>query len=146
MRGTQHGVTRDDWIVGGLGLLLLIVLLALPWWHRAPAASGAIVSESRPAVQAPYAWAAIIAVLALIALVVDLGMQRFLPDVKVPTLRDGRTMRLIYAVVAAVFLVLKFLLHPSNLGFGVIVALIVGVLLLYSALVVSRGASPLPGR
>jgi hypothetical protein len=146
MRGMQHGVTRDDWIVGGLGLALLIIVLAVPWWHRAPAASGAIVPESRPAVQAPYAWAAVVAALALLALLIDLGMQRFLPQVKVPTLRDGRTMRLIYAVIAAVFLVLKFLLHPHNLAFGVILALIFGIALLYAALQVSRDVSPIPGR
>jgi hypothetical protein len=142
----QHGVERDDWIVGGSALLLLITVLALPWWHRMPAASGATVSESRPAVQAPYAWPAVLAALALVWLLVDLGMQRFLPDKKVPTIRDGRTMRLVLAVAAAVFLALKFLLHPSNLGFGVIFALIFVVALIYTALQASRGASAIPGR
>jgi hypothetical protein len=142
----DHGVKRGDWIVGGLALLLLIDVLAFPWWHRAPAASGGIVMESRPAIQAPYAWAALVATLALVVLLIDLGLQRGQPEIEITAIGNRRrTLRLVLAVVAVVFLALKFLLHPSNLGWGFILAVIVAVVLLYAALQVNRGASPIPG-
>ena len=136
---------RDDWIVGGLALLLLFVVLFLPWWSRSPAASGGVVSESRPAVQAPYAWAAILAALVLVLLLVDIGMQRMFWEM--PTLGGSRrSTRFVMVVLAAVFLVIKLLLHPSNLGWGFVLAVIVAVLLLFASLQVSRGASLIPGR
>jgi hypothetical protein len=142
----KHGVKRDDWIVGGLALLLLLVVLALPWWHRMPAASGATVSENRPAVQAPYAWAAIIAALALLVLIVDLGVQRWYPALEISAIGNHRrALRLVLAVVAAVGLALKFLLHPSNLGFGFVFAVIFTILLLFAAFQASRDAPVIPG-
>jgi hypothetical protein len=144
----EHGVTRDDRIVGGLALLLLIVVLAFPWYSVTSFADrGAFAAPTnRPAIQAPYSWAGILAALALVWLLVDLGMQRFLPDKKIPTIRDGRTMRLVLAVAAIVFLIIKLLLHAGNLGWGFIVAAILGVVLVLAALQVSRGASAIPGR
>lgn len=131
--------------MGGLALLLLIDVLAFPWWSRMPAASGATVSESRPAVQAPYAWAGILAAVALIVLIVDLGMQRGFWEM--PTIGGSRrSTRFALAVLAAAFLALKFLLHPSNLGWGFVVAVILAVALLYAALQATRGASVIPGR
>ncbi len=145
----EHGVTRDDRIVGGLALLLLIAVVAFPWYSVVPGTiTGArfTVSESRPAIQAPYGWAGLVAAFALLWLLVDLGMQRFLPDKKIPTIRDGRTMRLVLAVAAAIFLLLKLLLHAGNLGWGFVFAAIVTVLLVLVAAQVSRGASAIPGR
>ena len=142
----KHGVERDDWIVGGLAALLLIALLAFPWWTRMPAASGSAVQEVRPAVQAPYAWAALIAILALAWLLFDLGMQRFLPDKKIPTLRDGRTTRFVMALVAAVFVAVKLLLHLSNLAWGFVFAVVLALALVFAAGQVSRGGSVVPNR
>jgi hypothetical protein len=131
--------------VGGLALLLLIVVLFLPWWTRSPAASGGVVSENRPAVQAPYAWPAILAALALVLVLVDIGMQRMFWEM--PTIGGSRrSTRFVVAAIAAAFLVLKLLLHPSNLGWGFVLAIIVAAVLLYAALQVSRGASLIPGR
>lgn len=142
----EHGVTRDDWIVGGLALLLLIIVLAFPWYSVTVSAGAFSVSETRPAIQAPYGIWGVLAALALVWLLVDLGLQRFLPDKKIPTIRDGRTMRLILAVAASALLVLKLLLHPGNLGWGFILAAIVAIALIYTALQVSRGASAIPAR
>ena len=131
--------------MGGLALLLLFVVLFLPWWTRSPAASGAVVSENRPAVQAPYAWPAILAALALALVLVDLFMQRMFWEM--PTIGGSRrSTRFVVAAIAVAFLVLKLLLHPSNLGWGFVVAIIVSALLLLAALRISRGASPAPGR
>jgi hypothetical protein len=145
----EHGVTRDDRIVGGLALLLLITVLALPWIKLTQhTATGTLFTEStnRAAIEAPNGFVGVLAGLALIWLLVDLGMQRFLPDKKIPTLRDGRTMRLVLAVVAVALLVLKLLLHPSDLSWGFIVAAILSVALLYAAAQAARGARAIPGR
>jgi hypothetical protein len=142
-----HGVKRDDWIVGGLALALLVDVLAFPWYSVTVSAGVFSVSESRPAVQAPYAWAAILAALALVVLLVDLGLQRWRPDIEVTAVGNRRrTLRLGLAVAAAVFLALKLLLHLGNLGWGFILALILVIALLYAALQVSRGASAIPGQ
>jgi hypothetical protein len=145
----KHGVERDDWIVGGLALLLLIAALALPWYSVTNYANhhAFAVPTHRPAVQAPHAWAALIAVFALILLLVDLGLQRGLPDLEITAIGNRRrTARLVLSIVAAAFLALKFLLHPSDLGWGFVLAVIIAILLLYAALQVNRGASAIPGR
>jgi hypothetical protein len=144
----EHGVTRDDWIVGGLALALLVVVLAFPWYSATTTANGLYESSlSRPAVQAPYAWAAIVAALALVVLLVDLGLQRWMPDLEVTVIgNQRRPARLVLAAIAAAFLLLKFLLHVGNLGWGFALAAIVAIALLYTALQVSRGASAIPGR
>jgi hypothetical protein len=142
----EHNLERDDWIVGGLALLLLIAVLVFPWYSVTVSAGQFSVSETRPAIQAPYAWPAILAALALVWLLVDLIWQRSIPDKKLPTIRDGRTTRFVCAVLAAVFLVLKLLLHDGNLGWGFFLIVIVAVALIYTSLQVSRGASAFPIR
>jgi MFS-type transporter involved in bile tolerance (Atg22 family) len=145
----EHGVTRDDWIVGGLALALLVTVLVFPWYHATvTTVNGPRFVEplNRPAVQAPYAWAAIIAALALVVLLVDLGLQRWMPDLEVTAIgNQRRPARFVLAAIAVVFLLLKFLLHAGNLGWGFVLAVIVAVALLYTALQVSRGASAIPG-
>lgn len=140
-------VTRDDWIVGGLALLLLICVLFFPWYSVTPSAGPFVVSENRPAVQAPYAWPAILAAFALVLLLVDIGLHRGMPQLEITAIGNRRRLaRLVLAIVAAAFLLLKFLLHPGNLGWGFVFAVIVAVALIYAALQVSRGASPIPSR
>jgi hypothetical protein len=131
--------------VGGLALLLLLVVLFLPWWTRSPAASGGIITENRPAVQAPYAWPAILAALALVLVLVDLFMQRMFWEM--PTLGGSRrSTRFVVVAIAVALLVLKLLLHPSNLAWGFVFAMIVAGVLLLAALRVTRGASLIPSR
>jgi hypothetical protein len=145
----EHGGTRDDRIVGGLALLLFICVIAFPWIKLTQhTATGPLFTEptDRTAIEAPDGLVGVLAALALAWLLIDLGMQRFLPDKKIPTLRDGRTMRLVLAVVAVALLVLKLLLHASDLTWGFIVAVILAVALLYAAAQAARGAHAIPGR
>jgi membrane-anchored protein YejM (alkaline phosphatase superfamily) len=145
----KHFVTRDDWIVGGLAALLLIDVLLFPWYSATNFANAHVfaVTTNRPAVQAPHAWPAILAALVLILLLVDLGLQRAMPQIEVSAIGNRRrTLRLVLAIVACAFLALKFLLHVGDLGWGFVLAVIAGVLLIYAALQVNRGASAIPGR
>ena len=50
-----------------------------PWYTVTVSAAEFSVSESFTAIQAPYAWPAILAVLILLALLADLALQRFRP-------------------------------------------------------------------
>jgi hypothetical protein len=88
-----------------------------------------------------------VAALALVVLLVDLGLQRWMPQIEVTAVgNQRRPLRLGLAAVATAFLALKLLLHLRNLGWGFILALILVVALLYTALQVSRGASAIPGQ
>jgi hypothetical protein len=145
----EHGITRDDRIVAGLALLLFIAVLALPWLKLTQhTATGPLFTEptNRTAIEAPNGIVGVLAAIALAWLLFDFCMQRFLPDKKIPTLRDGRTMRLVLAAVAVALLVLKLLLHASDLTWGFIVAAILAVALLYAAAQAARGGHAIPGR
>ena len=110
-------ITRDEWIFAGVGLLLVIDLLALPWFSF----SVGPFSASLTATDAPDGWLAILAVLAAVAAVADLGIERLSPATSLPALRGSRTeTRLILAAFAALMIALKFLfhIHFSLFGFG----------------------------
>lgn len=144
---SRDKVTRDDWIVGGLALLLMIDLLLFPWYSVTVGAGSFTVSESFTAIQAPYAWPAVLAVLVLLALLVDLGVHQWAPGTNVPAIGGGRgPTRFALAILAAVLLAIKFLLHIANFGVGFILAVILAAALIYASLQRSRGVSAIPGR
>jgi hypothetical protein len=126
-------MSREDWIMGGVALLLLIDLLFLPWFSI----SVGPISLSLTATDAPDAWAGLFAVLATLVLIADLAIERFSPQTTVPTIGNGRTdTRFIIACVAALFVLLKFLLqiHFSEFGFGFYLGIIVTAALVYFTL------------
>jgi hypothetical protein len=109
--------SREEWAFGVVGLLLVIDLFALPWFSI----SVGPFSATLTATDAPDGWLAILAVLAVIAAVADLGIERLSPTTSLPSLRGSRSQtRLIFAGVAALMVVLKFLfhIHFSLFGFG----------------------------
>jgi hypothetical protein len=111
------GISRAEWAFGVVGLLLVIDLLALPWFSISAGPFSATLTAS----DAPDGWLAILAVLAAIAAVADLGIERLSPTTSLPALRGSRGQtRLILAGVAALMVVLKFLfhIHFSLFGFG----------------------------
>jgi hypothetical protein len=136
-------VSRDDWIIGGLGLLLLIDLLFLPWFSISVGVGAFSASFTSSATGDPDGWLGILAVIVLLALLADLGIERLSPQTTVPMVGGSRaTTRLVLAGLTAVFLVLKFLFHInhfSDLGFGFWVAVVLTGGLVFSALRVSQG-------
>ena len=110
-------IGREEWIFGGLGLLLVIDLLALPWFSF----SIGPFSASLTATDAPDGWLAILAVLVAVAAIADLGVERLSPGTALPSIRGSRSeTRLVLAGVAALLVALKFLfhIHFSLFGFG----------------------------
>jgi hypothetical protein len=116
-------IGREEWIFGGLGLLLVIDLLALPWFSF----SIGPFSASLTATDAPDGWLAILAVLAAVVAIADLGVERLSPGTALPSIRGSRSeTRLVFAALAALFVALKFLfhIHFSLFGFGFWVAIV----------------------
>ena len=148
---TLENVKRADLILGGIALLLVIDLLFLPWFDVGIGP----ISVTSTATGAPDGWLGVIAVLAAISLIADLGTERFSPQTSMPAIGGGRTMtRLALAGIAALFVALKFLFHVHfslfGLGFWGAVVLSAALVLVAAktrsgeALVSSRAASSGP--
>jgi hypothetical protein len=128
-----EALSRDDRIFGGIGLLLVIDLLALPWLSY----SVGPFSADSAATGYPDGWLGVLAVLAVIVVLVDLAIERFSPQTTLPMIRGSRAeTRFIVACVAAVFLLLKFLfnIHFSNFGFGFWAGIVLTAAFVYFAL------------
>ena len=66
-----ENVSRDDWILAGVALLLLITLVALPWFSI----SVGPFTVTSTATGSPDGWLGILGVLALAALIADLAVR-----------------------------------------------------------------------
>lgn len=151
-----ENLRREDWLVGGVALVLAFDLLVLAWFSL-PTASltigGTTVAfggGSLPATDTPDGWLGTLAVIALLALIADLTLERLSPETHVPMIGESRAMsRYVLAVVAAACLALKFLFHLgsfSNLGFGFwLGALLVGALI-YLTMRARRAEAVMPVR
>lgn len=147
----EEDVTRDDWIIGGLALLLLIDLLVFPWRSITPAqgelgANQPTVHESFAAIKSPVRGMAILAAITLVVLMADLvvqhGVHRRLPAIA----GSRRTTRLVLAVLVAIFMALQFVLylHFSQFGWGFYLGVILVILLVLACARASRGAPLVP--
>jgi hypothetical protein len=137
-------VTRDDRILAGVALLLVIDLLFLPWFHI----SLGPFSASLTATDDPDGWLGILAVLTAIALIVDLGIERLSPGTALPNIGGSRAMtRFVLACVTALFVALKFLfnIHWSDFGFGFYAGVILTAGLVWVALQARNERSVLGG-
>jgi hypothetical protein len=138
-----ENVNRDDWIVAGLALLLIVDLLFLPWFSISANAGPISLSVSFTATEAPDGWLGVLAVLAALALIADLAIERLAPQTQLPAIQGSRgTTRLVLAALAAGFVALKFLfhIHFSLFGFGFYAAVVLAAALVYVSLQARRGA------
>lgn len=111
-----ENLKRNDLILGGIALLLVIDLLFLPWFDI----GFGPISVTSTATGAPDGWLGVLAVLAVLALMADLAVERFSPRTRLPAIGHSRTMtRLALAGATAVFVALKFLFHVHFSLFGV---------------------------
>lgn len=137
-------VSRDDWILAGVALLLVIDLLFLPWFSI----TFGPFSATLTATDAPDGWLGILAVLAAAALIADLAVERMSPGTAVPNIGGSRTQtRFVLAAVTALFVALKFLfhIHFSDFGFGFYAAVVLTVGLVWAAYQTRSGASLVGG-
>jgi hypothetical protein len=140
-------VSRDDWILGGLALLLVIDLLFLPWFSISVGSGAFSISVSSTATGSPDGWLGVLAVLCALALLADIAIERLSPQATLPMIGGSRgTTRLALSGATALFVALKFLfhIHFSLFGFGFWAAVVLTVGLVFSALRVSQGQSIVP--
>jgi hypothetical protein len=137
-RPTEEGnvdyskLSREDWMVGGGGIALILSLFIFAWY------SG--TGYSFAATSAPYAIWGILALIVTIAVVVDLALARFSPATVIPTTQLGREMtRAAAAGVVALFLVIKFFAHVDNLGFGFILDVVLVIIVVAGAWMNAQG-------
>jgi hypothetical protein len=138
-------VSRDDWIVGGLALLLALALLLFPWFDI----SIGPFSQSFSATSSPDGWLGILGVLASLAVVADLAVERLSPETQLPAIGGSRTnTRFILVVAAAGFTALKFLfhIHFSYFGWGFYITVIIAAALVYVAMQARAGQPVMPTR
>jgi hypothetical protein len=137
-------ITRNDWIIGGIALLLIIDLLFLPWFSL----SAGPFSVDRTATDAPDGWLGILAVLAAVALIADLAVERMSPQTTLPSVGGSRAQtRFVLAGVTALLVALKFLfhIHFSEFGFGFWLGVILTVGVVYVAMQARRGGVGVAG-
>lgn len=137
-------VSRDDWILAGLALLLVIALLVLPWFSISFSVGPISASATLTATDAPDGWLGILAVLSALALIADLGIERLSPGTALPNIGGSRTQtRFVLACVTALFVGLKFLfhIHFSYFGFGFYVAVVLTAALVWAAFQTRNGVS-----
>jgi hypothetical protein len=133
-------VSRDDWILGGVALLLVIVLLFLPWFSI----SVAPFSFTLTATDAPDGGLGLLAVLSAVLLIADLAVERLAPQATLPAINGSRSQtRFVLACATALFVALKFVfnIHFSDFGFGFYLAVILTIALVYIAVQVRNGTS-----
>jgi hypothetical protein len=136
-----EALTRDDWILSGAAVLLVIDLLFLPWFSFS---LGPLGSVSFTGTDAPDGWLGGLALLASLALIADLAVDRLSPGRAFPNIRGSRTeTRFVLACVAAACVVLKFVfnIHFSYFGFGFYLAIVLSAALVYVAQQIRTGSS-----
>ncbi len=134
-RDTLARFSRDELILGALAAALAIDLLFLPWFEFG--AEGSSFSASFSATQYPDGWLGVISLLAALALVADLVIERLAPHVPVPSIAGGRApTRFAIALIVAAGVILKFLFHVHFSIFGAgfwLGALLTGGLVFFAA-------------
>lgn len=110
-------LSRDDWIIAVMGLLLVLDLLFFPWSEQTFSVGAQAVSISSTATGAPDGWLGVLALLAVIALLGDLTLERASPHTRVPMLRGSRAAtRIALAWTATGLLSFKLLIHLGSAG------------------------------
>jgi hypothetical protein len=118
-------LSREDLIVGGLAVFLVIDLLFLPWYSVSAFGITATIS----ATSAPYAIWGILAFLVDVAFLSDLALDRF-GTTQLPALggSQART-RAALAGGTLFFMIVKFLLETTSLGAGCWLGLLAAIAL-----------------
>jgi hypothetical protein len=131
-------LSREDWMVGGGGLVLVIGLLAFPWFSVSVGAftATAVATSSTGGI-----WA-VLALIVLIAAVVDLVLARFSPATQMPATRLGREMTRAAAVgLVAVLMLIKLISHTGNWGWGFFIDIILVIVVAAGAWLNAQGKS-----
>lgn len=136
-------LSRQDVVVLVAGVVLVIGLLAFPWYSYGGTLAAALGGTiDRSAIAAPYAVWGILAMLVVIAVVVDLALARFVPEMAVPTLPLGREKtRAAASGLALALLAIKFLANVGSFGWGFFIDVILLAAVVAGAWLNAQGKS-----
>ena len=110
-------VSRDEWMIAGLGVLLVLDLLFLPWQAYTVTAGAQSVAISNTATGPPSGWLGVLALLVVLAMLVDIAIERLSPRTEVPAIGRGRVhTRYMLVGVAVALLGLKLLFNLGSAG------------------------------
>lgn len=140
-------VTRDDLFELVLALALVIGLFAFPWFSITVDVGSVSLTARATAVDAPDGWAGVIAAVAALAVVADLGIERLSPSTALPMPGGSReATRFGLAAIAAALVAVKFLLniHFTWFGWGFYADVVLAGALAYVAHRVRSGLGVLP--
>jgi hypothetical protein len=127
-------MTREDAMVFLGGLLLFIGLLAFPWYSA--------FGGTAAATSSPYALWGVFALLVVILIMLDLGLERFAPQVQIPTTQYGRDMtRVGICALLLIFLLIKFIAHVGSFGWGFFIDVILAVIVSLGVWFIAAGKS-----
>jgi hypothetical protein len=133
-------LSRGEQITGVTGILLLIGLLAFPWYS----VSAFGVTVTGTALQYDGSWAAILGLIVLIALLGTIAVRRLtsaeLPDLPI----SWSAAELSAAIAVAVLIAIKFLSHIGNFGWGFYIDVLLTIGLVYGAVQLTRDAPANP--
>jgi len=131
-------LSREDLMVAGGGIVLVIGLLAFPWFS---VSVGPFSYTSAATSSTGGIWA-VLAMIVLIAVIVDLLLARFSPQTVIPTTALGRDMTRVAAVGLVVLLMLiKLISHTGNYGWGFFVDIILLIVVAAGAWLNAQGKS-----
>ena len=129
-------LSREDWMVGGGGILLIIFLFVLPFFSY----SVGPYTFTAAATSSPDSIWGILALIVAIVLVVDWALAVFSPETTIPTSPLGREMtRTALGAAVIVLLLIKLISNTSYLGWGCFVDLIVAAVVTYGAWSIAQG-------
>jgi hypothetical protein len=131
-------LSREDWMVGGGALLLIIDLLFFAWHSY----SFGPVSVDSSGTGAPDGLWGVLALIVAIVVLIDLGLARFSPATQIPTTQLGRDLtRAAAAGLGLLFLVIKFISNTGSSAFGCWLGLVLGIVVVAGAWLNSQGRS-----
>jgi hypothetical protein len=120
-----------------------------PWYHISVGVAGISVGISfdRSATSSPYAIWGVLALITTIALIVDIAIERLSPQTTLPVIGGSRgATRLAIVGATAVLLVIKFLAHIGDFGWGFFVCVVALIALGYFAFVAYGEGAGVGGR
>jgi hypothetical protein len=114
-------LSREDLMVAAGGLILAIGLLAFPWFS---VSFGGLTSTAVATSSSGGIWA-VLALIVLVAVIVDLLLARWSPATAIPTTQLGREKTRAAAVgLVVVLMVIKLISHTGNYGWGFFVDIV----------------------
>ena len=126
---------REDWMVLGGGIVLIIGLFVFSWYS--------VDGATAAATSAPYAIWGILALIVTIVIVADYALALFSPQTVLPTTKYGRDLTRVGACALLLLLLfIKFLAHVGWFGWGFFVDIILaGVVTAGAWAVLARGGA-----